>query len=73
MNANVFATGRLCAAASKRRYLPAVLGNLHYDRATREADYYHESLQRFPSMIVKAAVMFADWTAHLRLVHEVPM
>jgi len=73
LNANVFATGRLCAAASKRRYFPAILANLHYDRATREADYYRDVLHSFPLIIVDTIIKFAYWTADLRLVKEVPM
>ena len=73
LNVNVFATGRLCVAASKRRYFPSILSNMHYDHRTQESDYYRARLRRMPSLILAAVLMFAETTANLRLVEEVPM
>lgn len=73
LNANVFATGKLCAAASKRHYLPAVLGNMHIESAMKETEYYERILQRLPRAITSRAISFAEATADLRLAKEVPM
>jgi hypothetical protein len=73
LNANVFAGGRLCAAASKRHYFPKILGNMHYIEGDRESDYYRKALQSFPVKARVAAIAFAERTARLRLQQEVPM
>ena len=73
MNVNVFTTGRLCVAASKRGYFPSILANLHYDRSTQEVDYYHQRLGFLPSSVVEPIACFAAWTADLRLEQGVPM
>ena len=73
LNANVFATGRLCAAAGKRCYFPGILSNDHFERNTAESTYYHRRLRRCSPGLVKAIVWFANWTFSLRLEKEVPM
>ena len=73
LNANTFANGKLCAAASKRRYLPEVLGNMHHAAGIEESEYYERKLQRLPRSLSATAIRFAEATSDLRLVREVPM
>lgn len=73
LNANVFATGRLCAAASRRGYFPAVLANLHLDNDGQEDKYYQSVFQWCPEIFKAPMMWFARHTSHLRLHKEVPM
>lgn len=73
LNANVFATGRLCVAASQRGYFPKVLSNLHFSDEERELEYYHESLPRDLFKINHMIVRFARATTTLRLQKMVPV
>ncbi|MCJ1353905.1 MAG: Y+L amino acid transporter [Icmadophila ericetorum] len=73
LNSNVFATGRLCAAASKREYLPAVLSNLHCSTRDQEPQYNKTALRRFPSRLSKMIAWFAAITGPLRWEKNVPI
>ncbi|KAJ4396507.1 hypothetical protein N0V93_000726 [Gnomoniopsis smithogilvyi] len=44
LNANVFATSKLCVAASHRSYFPRALANQHCSSAQDEADYLNDVL-----------------------------
>ncbi len=73
LNANVFATARLCVAASRRRYFPSIFGNMHIEPGHSESEYYDMKLQKsFPAFrsLVRS---FAESTADLRLQQRVPM
>jgi solute carrier family 7 (L-type amino acid transporter), member 6 len=73
LNANVFATSRLCVAASKRSYFPKILANLHVQSGDREVDYYEKKLRNTSSVIKGTVIKFATSTARLRFVDGVPM
>ena len=73
LNANVFATGRLCVAACRRRYFPKILGNMHVEDHLQEQDYYEKHLSTLPSLLKSGIKAFAKWTARLRLEEEVPV
>ena len=73
LNANVFATARLCVAASKRMYFPAILANMHLQPGEVESDYYERKLSGTASTVTRVVVKFASATANLRLVEEVPV
>ena len=73
LNANTFATGRLCVAGSKRGYLPDILANLHMNHQTHERDYYERRLRSFPRFIIRHTVALAAWTAELRIEKEIPV
>ena len=73
LNVNVFATGRLCVAASKRGYFPGILANLHIAHSIPERDYYYRRLSSFPEIVVDYVAAFATQTADLRIQKEVPM
>jgi hypothetical protein len=71
MNSNIFATGRLCARAGERMYLPGILANRHFEPGTDELDYYRESNIPFP--FKNFIIWFAAKTQRLRLEKHVPM
>ena len=73
LNANVFATARLCVAASQRGYFPKVLSNSHFLDEETELEYYHESLPNDPFRIKHMIVRFARATTTLRLQKKVPV
>lgn len=73
LNASIFATARLCVAASKRQYFPMVLANLHLQPGEKESDYYERTLLRTPSVISKLVQSIASSTETLRLEDEVPV
>ncbi|KAI0471936.1 large neutral amino acids transporter small subunit 1 [Xylariaceae sp. FL0804] len=70
LNANVFATAKLCVAAAQRGYFPAVLANLHCSDARDEAAYFRQVvpwLFRFPVRC------FARLTRRVRWEQSVPI
>jgi solute carrier family 7 (L-type amino acid transporter), member 6 len=71
LNSNIFATGRLCARAGERGYLPGILANRHFEPGSDELDYYRNS--RLPSPIRECLIWFAAKTQRLRLEKQVPM
>ena len=73
LNANTFATARLCVAASKRQYFPMILANMHLQPGEDESDYYKREHSGTASTITMLAVKFARATANLRLEEGVPM
>ena len=73
LNANVFATARLCVAAGKRSYFPPIFANLHSHPGEEEHEYYERKLRIAPTFIRNLMVIFGRYTAHLRLVEEVPV
>ena len=73
LNANVFATARLCVAASQRGYFPAILANLHIERGDNESTYYEKLLKGQPRLINNPLRKLATMTERLRLEQEVPM
>lgn len=73
LNANVFATARLCVAASQRKYFPAILANLHLERGTNESSYYEKLFKGQPRLVRDPLRKLATMTEHLRLEQEVPM
>lgn len=77
LNANVFATSRLCVAAAHRGYFPAVLANLHCRLEADEADYLEEALvglKRPVFSVLKTGVTwFAEATRELRWRRGVPV
>lgn len=73
LNANVFATGRLCMAAAQRGYSPAPLANLHVDIHGNEDDYHQRVLRKVPAPISRLVLWLARRTSTLRLKQEVPL
>jgi hypothetical protein len=73
LNANVFATAKLCVAASRRNYFPPVLANLHCASAKDEADYLERRLRILPAVMRKFIVGLADSTTGLRWQRSVPV
>ncbi|KAG6356854.1 hypothetical protein INS49_014728 [Diaporthe citri] len=77
LNANVFATSRLCVAAAHRGYFPAALANLHCRSEADEADYLEEALvglKRPVFSVLKIGVTwFAEATRELRWRRGVPV
>lgn len=69
LNANVFATSKLCVAASHRDYFPRALANRHCASARDESDYVHEMLP----FCKGGGVWLASFTENLRWNHAVPM
>ncbi|KAI1341999.1 large neutral amino acids transporter small subunit 1 [Xylariaceae sp. FL0016] len=64
LNANVFATSKLCVAASHRRYFPAILANLHCSTARDEAGYLDETIPpafRFPVQVLARLTRSVRW------------
>jgi len=73
LNANVFATARLCVAASKRSYFPGILANLHIRQGEEEWEYYERKLKGSPAIIRKTISSFANSTNTLRIEKGVPV
>jgi solute carrier family 7 (L-type amino acid transporter), member 6 len=73
LNANVFATARLCVAASKRSYFPGILANLHIRQGEDEWEYYERKLKGSPAIIRKTMSSFANSTNTLRIEKGVPV
>jgi L-type amino acid transporter 6 len=73
LNANVFATARLCVAASKRLYFPGILANMHLRQGEDESEYYETKLQGSPAVIRKTISSFARSTTGLRIDKGVPV
>ena len=73
LNANVFATGRLCVAASKSRYFPKILGNEHCSTRKEDSPSTRKALQSFPGFVVSRMLWFAEKTETLRWDKQVPV
>lgn len=73
LHANVFATARLCVAASQRAYFPAILANMHVQPGEEESDYYQRKLSGAASPIKMLVIKFAGATANVRLREGVPV
>jgi L-type amino acid transporter 6 len=73
LNANVFATAKLCVSASRRSYFPPALANLHCASAKDEPGYLEHSLRGLPAPVRVVVVAFADATRQLRWGKAVPM
>lgn len=77
LNANVFATSRLCVAAAHRGYFPAVLANLHCMSEADEAEYLEEALVGLKrpvfSFLKFGVTWFAEATRELRWRRGVPV
>ena len=73
LNANVFATAKLCVVASRRAYFPAVLANLHCESAKDEPEYLADRLRSWPSPARGLVMLFARATSQLRWQNSVPM
>ncbi|KAK3944197.1 large neutral amino acids transporter small subunit 1 [Diplogelasinospora grovesii] len=73
LNANVFATAKLCVAAAQRTYFPAILANLHVPFAGDEALYLDRKLRFLPAPVRGAVVGFANMTRELRWRRAVPI
>ena len=73
LNANVFATGRLCVAASKNRYFPKILGNGHCSARREDSPSTRKALQSFPGFAVSGMLWFAERTETLRWDKQVPV
>ena len=73
LNANVFATARLCVAASKRSYFPGILANLHIRQGEEESEYYERKFKGSPAIIRRTMSSFASSTNTLRIEKGVPV
>jgi L-type amino acid transporter 6 len=73
LNANVYATARLCVAASKRLYFPGILANMHIRQGEEESEYYERKLQGSSAVFRKTISSFANSTSTLRIEREVPV
>ena len=73
LNANVFATGRLCVAASKQDYFPKVLANRHCTSREGDSMATRKALSRLPSFCAQGVLWFAKMTEALRWDQGVPM
>lgn len=77
LNANVFATSRLCVTAAHRGYFPAILANLHCSSEADEAKYLEQALvglKRPVFSVLKTGVTwFAKATRELRWRRGVPV
>lgn len=69
LNANIFATSKLCVQASLRTYFPRALANQHCASARDEADYLDETLP----FCRGGVVLLAKLTQDLRWNQAVPM
>lgn len=72
LNANVFATGILCVAASDRGYFPKVLANLHISAEEDEMSYYEKTFAFCPGLVRDGIFSFARKTSTLRMKKNVP-
>lgn len=73
LNANVFATGRLCVAASKSHYFPKILGNGHCPTRKEDLPSTKNALQSFPGFAISGMLWFAERTETLRWDKQVPV
>jgi L-type amino acid transporter 6 len=73
LNVNVFATARLCVAASKRSYFPGILANMHIREGEEESEYYEKKLEGSPAILKKTMSSFASSTNTLRIEKGVPV
>jgi L-type amino acid transporter 6 len=73
LNANVYATARLCVAASQRLYFPGILANMHIRQGEEESEYYERKLQGSSAVVRKTIASFASSTTTLRIEKGVPM
>jgi amino acid transporter len=76
LNANVFAIGRLAAAASKRNYIPELFSgdNGNDMSVSEERRSLHNRLQNYrPKWLVSSFIQFAGATARLRLEEGIPV
>ncbi|KAI1352548.1 amino acid/polyamine transporter I [Xylaria sp. FL0043] len=70
VNTNMFATAKLCVAASQRAYFPPVLANLHCCSAHDEEHYFH---RRLAWPFRPPVLVFARLTRSLRWERSVPV
>ncbi len=73
INANVFATGRVCAAASKRYYFPKLFGDPVCDSREEESRHYREMLKGYPRMLISVWIWIIEFTASSRWERHVPV
>lgn len=75
LNANVFATGRLCVAASQNRYFPSILGNGHCSERKDDSPATRNALRSlsFPRFAISGILWFAGRTEALRWDKQVPV
>jgi solute carrier family 7 (L-type amino acid transporter), member 6 len=73
LNANMFATAKLCVAAAHRKYFPAALANMHCTSAKDEEDYLDRRLRIIPTPVRSPLLAFAEATRELRWDKAVPM
>ena len=75
LNANVFATGRLCVAASKNRYFPKILGNGHCSTRKEDSPATRTALHSLPvpRFAISGMLWFAERTEGLRWENQVPV
>jgi solute carrier family 7 (L-type amino acid transporter), member 6 len=73
LNANVFATARLCVAAGEGSCFPGMLANVRVRRGEEEPECYEGKLEGSPAIIRKAALSFAGLTNTLRIKKGVPV
>ena len=73
LNANVFATGRLCVAASQQDYAPRVLANRHCTSREGDALATRKAVSPLPVFCARGALLFAKTTETLRWDKGVPM
>ncbi|CAN8105770.1 unnamed protein product [Discula destructiva] len=69
LNANVFATSKLCVAASHQDYFPRIIANLHCRSALDEANYLRETMPLFK----RGGIWLANVTKDLRWNKAVPI
>ncbi|ORY17794.1 large neutral amino acids transporter small subunit 1 [Clohesyomyces aquaticus] len=73
VNANVFATAKLCVAASHRHYFPRILANMHCNTMKEEDEYLETVLSSVPNWCRALICGFAKRTASLRWQKKVPI
>ena len=73
LNANVFATGRLCVTASKDGYFPSFVGNYHVASKELDAAATKRALQRMPRFLSLPVLGVAKKTETLRWDYQTPV
>lgn len=73
LNANTFATGRLCVAASRQGYFPKVLGNGHCSSKDEDSISTMKNIHRLPTFAVHCILYVAKVTENLRWDKDIPM
>lgn len=73
LNSNVFATGRLCVAASKRNYLPRIFGDPICTTKEEEPVHYAKVLQGYPTALVSVLLRIRTLTEDMRWDKKVPV